>query len=111
MRTVHTTAARTNFPYSHRIATTDQPHHPTIADTEQRQQGEFEMSYFETYQQNPQQWGWANPQIAQAFGQQGWGVGGQGQGQAAYGQPFGQFGGQQFGQTNPGLWGQGRAGR
>jgi hypothetical protein len=71
------------------------------------------MSYFETNQQNPmqhpQQWG--NPQMAQAFGQQGWGFGSQGQinslGQPAYGQPFGQFGGQQFGQTNPGLWGQG----
>jgi hypothetical protein len=71
------------------------------------------MSYFENYQQNPmqhpQQWG--NPQMAQAFGQQGWGLGSQGQsnslGQAAHGQPFGQFGGQQFGQTNPGLWGQG----
>src|SRR6266478_3283708 len=71
---------------------------PTIA-------GEFAMTYFETQQGpmhaaqfNPQQWAQFNPQNAQAYGA--WlgtpspqGIG-YGLGQAAFGQQYGQFGGQ-----------------
>jgi hypothetical protein len=44
--------------------------------------------------QNPQT-AWFNPQLAQTHGL----------GQAAYGQHFGQYGGQQFGQPSMGAWG------
>src|SRR5882757_4297525 len=64
------------------------------------------MAYHDLQQQNafqnPLQSAWINPQIAQAYGL----------GQAAYGQQFGQYGGQQFGQPNigqpnTGAWGLG----
>jgi hypothetical protein len=68
------------------------------------------MTYYETQQQspmhqfNPQQWSMFNPQSAQGYGA------GLGLGQAAYGQQYGQFGGQpqgwgQWGQQQP-QWGQ-----
>jgi len=58
--------------------------------------------------QNSQAWGQINPQ--QTFGQQAggfanqgpWSGMGHGPGQAAFGQPYGQFGGQQYGQSNLG---------
>jgi hypothetical protein len=62
-------------------------------------QGEFHMMAYHDLQQqfpfqNPQT-AWLNPQLAQTYGF----------GQAAYGQNFGQYGGQQFGQPNIGAWG------
>jgi hypothetical protein len=45
--------------------------------------------------QTPFQSTWMNPQLAQTYGP----------GQAAYGQQFGQYGGQQFGQPNMSGWG------
>jgi len=58
------------------------------------------MAYHDLQQLNPFQnplSAWLNPQIAQGYGL----------GQSAYGQQFGQYGGQQFGQPNIGGWGQG----
>ena len=67
------------------------------------------MTYYDTLQQNlahgspfgqfgPQQWGWGayGSQGGQQYGQGGqqYGGGGPGLGQAAYGQQYGQFGGQ-----------------
>jgi uncharacterized protein YidB (DUF937 family) len=63
------------------------------------------MAYHDMQQpfpfQNPQQAGWFNPQLAQNHGSY------SGFGQGAYGQPLGQYGGQQFGQPNIGAWGSG----
>ena len=64
------------------------------------------MTYYETHQQNPlqhQQWAGVGPQMGQVYGQP---MGGLGLGlQAAYGQPYSQSGGQQFGQPNIGQFG------
>lgn len=58
---------------------------------------------YNPFQTNPFQWS-MNPQIGQSYGQNHNPWAGLGLGQAAYGQPFSQFG-QQFGQPNIG-WGQ-----
>jgi hypothetical protein len=64
----------------------------------QPSQGESAMTYFDTQQQylnnpqfNPQQWAPFNSHAAQSAG---YGLGGYGLGQAAFGQPYGQYGGQ-----------------
>src|SRR5437588_9983340 len=55
------------------------------------------MTYFDTQQQylnpqfNPQQWSQFTPHTAQSAG---YGLGAYGMGQAAFGQPYGQYGGQ-----------------
>jgi hypothetical protein len=75
------------------------------------------MTYYDMNQQsgvqNPGQWGWTNPQIAQMFAQPGLAIPGIGQPAYApqYGQPAGGYSGQ-FGQPNigalgQGIWGQG----
>src|SRR5438093_7449716 len=75
------------------------------------------MTYFDTLQHNPQfgqfgpqqQGGWGALGSQGGLGQGGLGQGGLGLGQAAYGQQYGQYGGQQpFGAFgyNPGLGGQ-----
>src|SRR6266851_9820066 len=90
----------------------------------QPSQGELAMTYYDTQQQylnnpqfNPQQWApfsshaaWLNTPSMQAiggYGLGGYGLGGYGLGQTAYGQQYGQYGGQPpigaFG-YNPG-WG------
>src|SRR6195256_2627086 len=63
-----------------------------------KSQGEAAMTYFDTQQQylnnpqfNPQQWAPFNSHAAQSAG---YGLGGYGLGQAAFGQPYGQYGGQ-----------------
>src|SRR6266576_4753285 len=86
------------------------------------------MTHYDTQQQNPlhntqfnpQQWAAFNPQAAQPYGAWssaplmqafgGYGLGGYGLGQAAYGQQYGQYGGQPgigaFGYGTPQGWGQ-----
>src|SRR5712672_1481264 len=63
-----------------------------------KSQGEAAMTYFDNQQQylnnpqfNPQQWAPFNSLAAQSAG---YGLGGYGLGQAAFGQPYGQYGGQ-----------------
>src|SRR5712672_3263083 len=63
-----------------------------------KSQGEAAMTYFDNQQQylnnpqfNPQQWAPFNSHAAQSAG---YGLGGYGLGQAAFGQPYGQYGGQ-----------------